>query len=61
MTTATYLFHKIPSGNFPEVSGHGITILPGFGQWVLLHPVRGESPKGAIPVSAVVDFLEKQK
>ena len=44
----------------PEASGHGIQIVPGMKQFVLLHATVREIPAGAIPVSEVVKFLESK-
>ena len=63
MTTSTptgYFFHKFPTTSLPEASGYGIQVIPGFGQWALIHPTAS-SPPGAIPVEDVVAFLEKHK
>lgn len=65
-----YRFWKPPVNGVPEATsgGYGITICPGLGQWVLLHPVRetpgfsrGDSPKNTVPVEDVVAFLEAFK
>lgn len=39
-------------------NGEGSTVIPGFGQWILLHPHKRPHPIDAIPVERVVDFLE---
>lgn len=58
-----YYFWKAPEKGMPETTsgGCGVTVIPGFRQWVLLHPVRGEPPEGAIPVEDVVGFLNSLK
>lgn len=56
-----YYFWKAPVNGAPEFTsgGHGVTVLPGMGNWVLLNPVRTEPlPEGAVPVADVVRFLE---
>jgi hypothetical protein len=51
-----YFFIKFPHDGIPEASGYGVTVIPGFGQWML---TSGEDiPEGAIPVSDIVEFLE---
>lgn len=57
---ADYYFWKAPINGMPEFSsgGHGVTVIPGLGQWVLLHPVRGTPPEGAIHADKVIAFLE---
>jgi len=58
-----YFLWKAPINGLPEFTsgGFGISILPGFGQWVLLHPSRKPIPKDAIAVEDVVKFLENKK
>ena len=60
--TTTYYFWKAPYDGAPEFTsgGNGISIIPGMGQWVLLHPSK-KIPEDAISVQSVVDFLEKVK
>lgn len=51
----SYWFYKYDMG---EYLGAGITVIPGFGQWVLLHGHIRDVPAGAIPVEDVVRFLD---
>lgn len=55
-----YYFWKDPTNGMPEFTsgGHGVSIIPGLGEWVLLHKCSQTIPKSAIPASAVVDFLD---
>lgn len=54
-----YFFWKAPASGLPEYTsgGFGVTIIPGFGQWVLLHGIR-KIPEDAISVETVVEYLE---
>ena len=55
----TYAFWKMPANSLPEFTsgGNGVSVIPGFGQWVLLHGAVRALPPDAILASKVVDFL----
>lgn len=56
-----YFFRRFPYDGLPEASGYGITIIPGFGQWMLCStPDENEIPNDGISVERVVSFLEKE-
>jgi hypothetical protein len=57
-----YMFWKNSTNRTPEAEsgGHGVGIVPGLGDWVLLHPSHNPMPKDAIPVEEVVGFLNSR-
>lgn len=62
MTQNEYRFWKAPMNGMPEYTsgGNGVSVNPGFGQWVLLHPrPDGKWPEGSVPVDEVIKFLEQ--
>ena len=61
MTTG-YVFWKNINNRLPESEsgGHGVSIVPGFGEWVLLHPSHKPMPRDATPVEDVVEFLNSR-
>lgn len=60
MTDPSYFLWKAPVDGPPEFTsgGFGVTVLPGFGQWVIIHGHVRAAPSGAIPVADVVSLLE---
>lgn len=58
-----YAFHRPPSDGMPELAceGNGVQIIPGLGEWVLLHASVLSIPDDAIPVADVVAFLEQRR
>jgi hypothetical protein len=57
-----YYFWKAPTNGLPEFTGggHGVTVIPGMGQFVLLHKSVRDIPKEAISVERVIEFLNQQ-
>lgn len=55
-STSGYAFWKVPPHSLPEASGHGVTVIPGFGPWVLVHPSAAIA--GHVAVEDVVAFLD---
>jgi hypothetical protein len=61
-----YKFWKAPTNGLPEYTsgGYSVSVIPGFGQWVLLGPFRdkriAEEQIDTIPVEDVVAFLESR-
>jgi len=55
-----YFLWKAPIDGAPEMTsgGHGVGVIPGFKQWVLLHGTVRPIPPDAIPVSVVTAFLD---
>jgi hypothetical protein len=57
MENTGYKFRKV-SETYP--SGQGFRVVPGLGQWFLLHPYVPEID-GDIPIEKVLEFLESAK
>lgn len=55
-----YAFWKAPTNGSPEFTsgGHGVSIIPGLGRWILLHGAIRSMPHDAIPVSKVVALFD---
>lgn len=56
MNNELYYFDKIPTSQ----SGRGISIIPGLGDWVLVHANVRAISVDAIPASKVREFLERE-
>lgn len=56
--SSRYSFFKAPANGLPEFTsgGYGVTIIPGFGDWVLIGPASKYPP--GISTDIVVDFLD---
>ena len=64
MTSPQYALWHAPVDGLPEFKsgGYGVTVLPGFGQWVLLHcHIRRDLPPDAIPLEELVAWLEARR
>lgn len=63
MNDERYYFWRAPVHGLPEFTsgGHGISVIPGLEQFVLIHATVRKVPPDAIPARKVVSFLHAQR